>query len=305
MAWESRGGRRYYYRSVRVGRAVRRVYAGTGEVGRQAAAEDDRRRQARIAREETRREEAEYWDEVEAQLEEFVQFTEALARAALLAAGYFRHARGHWRRKRNMAKTLNAKPATPIQPAPDPEEVKEQEAEMKIQEWVRGAEQGDASVMPRLKVILDLAPSRWKRYGELGARVEALWLKMVAGENLMLLESWGRRLAEMRAELAGDSPTPLVRLLADRACATWLQLQAADAGAAMVQGGEAAEETTALRRQNSANKRYLQAMKTLAVVQRLLRPRVSPVQVASKLGAGGKAGVRQGAPISEGAGVMN
>jgi hypothetical protein len=105
--------------------------------------------------------------------------------------------------------------------------------------------------------------------------------------------------------LAGNDATPLVRLLVDRVCATWLQVQCADAGAALVQGGTPAEETTALRRQNAANKRHLQAAKTLAVVQRLLRPRVSPAEVAAKLGAGGTGCVRRAAPIGEGMRVLN
>ena len=128
---------------------------------------------------------------------------------------------------------------------------------------------------------------------------------MMAGDNLMLRESWRRQLEGLKTELTGDSPSPLERLLADRVAAAWLQVQCADAGAAVVQGGEAAEEATALRRQNAANKRYLQAAKTLAVVQRLLRPRVSPAQMAARLGPGGKGGVRRTTPTCEGVGVLN
>lgn len=305
MGWVRRQGRSYYYRSIRIGGTVRRVYAGTGEAGRRAAAEDARRRAARRARAEARREGAEQWAEAEGQLDEFIRLTEALARAALMAAGYHRHARGAWRRKRTMGMTTKAAPETPTPPAPDADEAEEQAAEAALQELVRRAEQGDATVMPRLKVILDRAPSRWKCYAGLAERVETLWLKLVAGQDLVLMESWGRRLNEMKAELTGDSPTPLVRLLADRVAASWLQLQVADAGAALAQGGEPAEETTALRRQNAASKRHLQAMKTLAVVQRLLRPRVSPTEVAAKLGADGGGAARRAAPSCGGVGVLN
>jgi hypothetical protein len=240
-----------------------------------------------------------------AQLDRFIRLTEDLARAALLSAGFRRHARGAWRKRRTMPTTTTTPPEIPAPPVLDPDEAGERAAEEQIQELVRRAERCDASVMPRLCAILDRAPSRWKRYAGLGERVEALWLGVVAGQDLVLLESWGRRLAEMRAELAGDDPSPLVRLLADRACATWLQLQAADAGAAIVQGGEAAEEATALRRQNAANKRHLQALRTLVAVQRLLRPSVSPAEVASRLGGRGPAGVRRAAPSRDGVGVLN
>ncbi len=44
MGWETRNGKQYYYRKVRVGGRVRSVYCGTGERARLAAMEDERRR---------------------------------------------------------------------------------------------------------------------------------------------------------------------------------------------------------------------------------------------------------------------
>jgi hypothetical protein len=305
MGWVIRHGRRYYYRSVRMGHTVRRVYAGTGEAGRLAAAEDDRRRQARRDRDRVRREEEARWAEAEGQLDDFNRWTEALARAALMAAGYFRHARGHWRRRRNMPKMTMTTPEMPASPMPDSDEAAERAAEEQIQELVRRAEQGDATAMPQLSAILDMAPSRWKRYGQLGARVEALWLNLMAGQNLMLRESWRRQLEELKSDLAGESASPLEHLLVDRVAASWLQVQCADAGAAMVQGGKAAQETMALRRQNAAHKRHLQAVKALAAVRQLLRPRVSPAQVAARLSAAGPGSVRRAAAPCEGVGVLN
>src|SRR6187401_2872732 len=59
MAWLTKDGRRYYYRSIRVGGRVRSVYVGTGPLALLAAAEDeearrdrDRRRRAVAARRE-------------------------------------------------------------------------------------------------------------------------------------------------------------------------------------------------------------------------------------------------------------
>ena len=43
MAWEQRGGRRYYYRSVRMNGRVRKVYFGNGPLARKAAQEDQMR----------------------------------------------------------------------------------------------------------------------------------------------------------------------------------------------------------------------------------------------------------------------
>jgi hypothetical protein len=40
MAWERRGGKQYYYRSVRQGNSVWKQYLGMGEKGRLAAEAD-------------------------------------------------------------------------------------------------------------------------------------------------------------------------------------------------------------------------------------------------------------------------
>ena len=64
-----------------------------------AAADDLRRRQREVAARE-RHAEQERLREAEAPLLQLCQMTDALSRAALLAAGYRQHARGTWRRCR-------------------------------------------------------------------------------------------------------------------------------------------------------------------------------------------------------------
>ena len=100
MAWERRRGSRnhYYYRSVRQGRRVRKVYFGAGLAGEIAASLDasvrrDREQRA-AAVEESRTRYA-------AALEPLVQLegcVSALLRGALASAGYdCRH--GKWRKR--------------------------------------------------------------------------------------------------------------------------------------------------------------------------------------------------------------
>jgi len=100
VAWEERGGRRYYYRSVRRGGRVVKEYVGAGPVAEATAQldEDDRRRREGAAvswKEEMMRMEA-----LEAPIEELCDAAETLARAALVAAGYRQHNRGEWRLRR-------------------------------------------------------------------------------------------------------------------------------------------------------------------------------------------------------------
>jgi hypothetical protein len=101
MAWETRGGSRYYTRTRRLpgGRFVRE-YIGVGLLGELAEAED---LEARRIREEARRAWREEVDELrrrDAAVAAFCEETDLLLQAALLAAGYHRHARGAWRRRR-------------------------------------------------------------------------------------------------------------------------------------------------------------------------------------------------------------
>src|SRR5947209_6357382 len=100
MAWQQRGGRRYYYRSERVrGRPVRR-YVGTGPAGELAAAADGLRRLEREAEARDFRAAQARQQEAEAALLRLCDLTDVLARAALLAAGFHQHDRGAWRRRR-------------------------------------------------------------------------------------------------------------------------------------------------------------------------------------------------------------
>lgn len=102
MAWETRArGGRYYTRSRKVDGRVVREYVGGGAVGELAArldARDRAGRRAERARLDVVKREAEA---AGAALAELDAIGEALARGALLAAGYRRHHRGEWRKRRD------------------------------------------------------------------------------------------------------------------------------------------------------------------------------------------------------------
>jgi hypothetical protein len=84
---------------------------------------------------------------------------------------------------------------------------------------------------------------------------------------------------EMRATLAGKDPSPLEQLLVARIVACWLQVHYADGSYAQLKGGDPAQHTLMIRRQNAAQQRYLHAIKALATVRKLLRPSPSPVDL--------------------------
>ena len=107
MAWEARGGRRYYTRSRRVNGRVVREYVGTGAVAELAAAADALRRADRRAAMEARRAEEAGWRAALGPLLELSRAADLMARAALLAGGYHRHFRT-WRKKRYVHDNDNA-----------------------------------------------------------------------------------------------------------------------------------------------------------------------------------------------------
>jgi hypothetical protein len=96
VAWEARGGGRYYYRVVRDDGRVRRLYLGNGPVAELSAREAELRRAERQARACSRA----GLEAAEAASRELAELAELLARTALVAAGYHRHDRGAWRRRR-------------------------------------------------------------------------------------------------------------------------------------------------------------------------------------------------------------
>src|SRR5438046_2943549 len=100
MSWQSRGQQRYFYRSVRLGGRVRCWYFGRGPAAELADAEEQLRRLERLEARERRRASLARQQAADAALDRLCEAAALLARAALLAAGYHRHARGNWRYRR-------------------------------------------------------------------------------------------------------------------------------------------------------------------------------------------------------------
>ena len=161
-----------------------------------------------------------------------------------------------------------------------PKQDGEDQALERLQRLVQRAEQGDETVLGELRAALDVNAWAWKDYGDLGRQSQAAWLQLIAGRNLLLLESTRRRAEQLRGELAGPGASPVERLLVERVIACWLQTNYADAAYAQLKGNAPGQHTVALRRQGAAQQRYLQAMRALVTIRKLLRPAPSPLDLA-------------------------
>jgi hypothetical protein len=110
MGWErrTRGGL-YYTRSRREGGRVVREYVGAGVAAELSARLDAARREKAERQRAEARVEAERLDAAEATLDDLCEAADTLAGAALLAAGYHRHDRGEWRRRRGQRDRAKAR----------------------------------------------------------------------------------------------------------------------------------------------------------------------------------------------------
>jgi len=142
------------------------------------------------------------------------------------------------------------------------------------------AQAGDRSVLPELDQLLQHRSDIWKQCGDLAHQAEEAWVTVCAGTNLLASETLKRHVAALKDGLLGQTATPLERLLIDRIAVCWLQVHAADLEVARTAtGGTVAQVPTphvASTRLDSANHRYLAAMKQLALVRKLLPPAKLP-----------------------------
>jgi hypothetical protein len=155
-----------------------------------------------------------------------------------------------------------------------------QQAQAELAQLLHRAEQGDLAALPALRAALDADERLWRGYGDLAMQAIGSLIKLAAGTNVLLAESLLRKVQTLKEELAGESPSALDKLLAERVAATWLQTNYYDG--LMVQAAKADEARSRMlqRQQDAAHRRHLAALKTLAVVRRLLKPAVSPVDLA-------------------------
>src|SRR5262249_33902457 len=165
-----------------------------------------------------------------------------------------------------------------------PTEAGPQRMNEELARLLRCAEQGDRSVLPRLREALDADATLWKEYGDLALQAEAALVRLAAGHHGLLAESLLRKLHALKGELTAEAATPLEALLVQRVTTTWLQAAYFDALAAQAAGASEARSRLLQQQQDAAHRRHLAAVKAFATVKKLLRPAVSPGQVATRPG---------------------
>ena len=277
MAWETRArGGRYYCRSHRIGGRVVRDYVGRGPFAELIAADDAAQRAERAAVAASRHAQRATLAAADASLAAFSKTLDRLAAAALTMAGYHRHHRGEWRRRRMSAGGTGTSTALGL--AGGLEQVVDGEVAVRdiLSDLMRQADEGDPNAMEQVARVLNAGHGAWEAIADLGLSAERAWLALAAGEQVLLREALRRKLEALKVEVAGPAPTALEQLLAERVAICWLATQEADYVAAQFfrEGGTQVQARYVEERQERAQRRYLAAIKALAQVRRLLTPMV-------------------------------
>ena len=148
----------------------------------------------------------------------------------------------------------------------------QQVAELSRQEIMDRAREGDRSVLPQLRSILDEAPEITRKLGDLEQTARNAMLERTAGKHLARREAQSRFLDGLKAQIAGPSPTVLEQLLASQIVLCWQHLRYAETIFAQARDYTLAQEAAYQKQIDRAQRRYLATIKALAQVRKLGLP---------------------------------
>jgi hypothetical protein len=160
---------------------------------------------------------------------------------------------------------------------------------------VNRAQNGDQTALPGLRELLKLPEVVDLLGGDLARRAQETLIAKFSGQNLLFRESLSRKLDLLRADLAGPTPMPLERLLVERVVACWLHLHHLEFVYAGKDSMSLELGAYYQRSLSAAQKRYLSAIKTLALVRKLALP-VLQVNIARRQVNVGQAQLNAAAP---------
>lgn len=154
----------------------------------------------------------------------------------------------------------------------DAEDVEERLGRLKT--LAEQAKRGDRGAVPALRKVFDAIPGLWQWHGDLATQVEEAWMAAFIKQDEHLRECVSRRLKQLRREVGGPTPGPLERLLVERVAACWLVLHLSElAYAQKMRDGVPWEASHHWQKMlDRLQRRYLAAIRTLALVRRLEVP---------------------------------
>jgi hypothetical protein len=107
------------------------------------------------------------------------------------------------------------------------------------------------------------SPTEWLRQG---------LIAQAGGQSVLVQEAIRRKLDSIQAELEGESPTPVERLLAERATLCWFMANWHESVFTNADGWPEHQAELQQRKIDRAHARFLSAVRTLAQVRKLAVP---------------------------------
>ncbi len=148
-----------------------------------------------------------------------------------------------------------------------------------LQKLANEAEAGDRNALRELRLALRRsAPEVIARCSDTATNYRGILAETASAGRPLVKEAILERARLMAVELAGQNPTPLEVLLSERVASLWVLVELQEALGAAWYHGEKKDKTSPAfmlqmaRLQESAHCRYLQAIRTLAQVQKLRGP---------------------------------
>jgi hypothetical protein len=164
-------------------------------------------------------------------------------------------------------------PGLPDLVAMSEDELEERRATVaKLRNLSDRAQDGDEEAALNIRKILDGSPDLAWHFIKGPAKLaeSAMIDTFTKDEDLASKEFLTHQLESMRVEVAGEDPSPLERLLAERVVATWLQVQLFEALYAVgMKSGTLIQDDHRQKRLDQAHRRHLSAIRTLAQIRKL------------------------------------
>jgi hypothetical protein len=214
VAWETRrSDKQYFYRSERLpdGR-IRKKYIGTGLLAEVESLWLERKAAVRRQLSEERQQTA----AAETLLKQHLRSTTDVTHALMLSMGYTNERSRGWRRLPMIAPHEASHDAA----RPDIDEQGDSFSEL-----VNAARQGDRSVIPALRRMMQENPRLANNSGELAGQTHIHWIDLIAGRDLYYRECLLMKMVKLKRELLAETRGTVVEeMLVDQAISTWLQL---------------------------------------------------------------------------------
>jgi hypothetical protein len=142
----------------------------------------------------------------------------------------------------------------------------------RLRDLFKKAEKGNTKAVPEIREVLEGSPDLAWRFMDFATLAERHFIeRMTKDKDLASRETMEFQLAAMREEIAGENPSPLERLLAERVVLTWLQIQLFEGlyASNMFKSMTIAQGNYHQKRLDLTYRRHLSAIRTLAQIRKL------------------------------------